>query len=131
MRRTILSPPELAPPAAQYSHGVLVEGASRTLYVAGQVPYDESGALVGAGDAALQAEQVLTNLRRVIEAAGGRMEDVAKTTTFLVDLADRGPVGQVRSRHFPVEPPANSLLVVASLAQPEILVEIEAIVPLP
>lgn len=131
MKRMIVRPPQVAPPAAQYSHGVVVEGASRVLYVAGQIAYDESGALVGPGDAAAQADQVLANLQRVIAAAGGRMEDVAKTTTFLVDLADRGPVGEVRSRYFPVDPPANSLLVVASLALPEILVEIEAIVPLP
>lgn len=130
MRRQILTPEGVAPPAGQYSHAVMVEGASRMLYVAGQVPYNEAGELVGEGDPTAQAEQVFVNLRRVIESAGGRLEDTVKTTTFLVDLAHRQPLGEVRARQFPDGPPANSLLVVASLAHPLILVEIEAIVPL-
>ncbi|MGH8926917.1 MAG: RidA family protein [Acidimicrobiia bacterium] len=131
MNRSILTPDEVAPPGGQYSHGVVVEGAGRILYVAGQVAFDESGELVGPGDPAAQAEQALTNLARVVEAAGGRMEDVAKTMVFLVDLDHRGPVGEVRSRFFPTDPPANTLLVVSSLARPDLLVEIEAVVPLP
>lgn len=131
MQRSILKPDGVAPPAGQYSHGVVVEGANRTLYVAGQIGFDETGELVGPGDPAAQAAQALTNLSRVVEAAGGRMEDVAKTTVFLVDLAHRVPVGEVRSRFFPKDPPANTLLVVTSLARPDILVEIEAVVPLP
>jgi enamine deaminase RidA (YjgF/YER057c/UK114 family) len=99
--------------------------------VAGQVALDEDGQLVGAGDAESQARQVLTNLQRVIEAAGGSMADVARTTVYLTRLDDRVPVGRVRSEFFPPPPPANTLLVVASLAQPEFLVEIDAIVPLP
>lgn len=130
MKRTILTPEGVAPPAGRYSHGVIVEGAARMLYVAGQVALDETGQLVGGDDPAAQAEQVFVNLRRVIESAGGRLQDTVKTMTFLVDLAHRAPLGEVRARHFPVDPPANSLLVVTSLAQPELLVEIEAIVPL-
>jgi enamine deaminase RidA (YjgF/YER057c/UK114 family) len=100
------------------------------LFVAGQVALDENGQLVGGDDAAAQARQVLVNLKRVIESAGGAMTDVARTTLYLTRLADRGPVGEVREEFFPSPPPANTLLVVASLAQPQFLVEIDAIVPL-
>jgi enamine deaminase RidA (YjgF/YER057c/UK114 family) len=103
----------------------------RLLFVAGQVAHDEEGNLVGEGDAAAQARQVLTNLRAVVEEAGGRMEDVARTTLYLTSLEDRGPVGEVRKEFFPAPAPANTLLVVASLAAPEYLVEIDAIVALP
>jgi enamine deaminase RidA (YjgF/YER057c/UK114 family) len=119
----------VAPPAGHYSHGIVTTG--RLLFVAGQVAHDEQGNLVGEGDAAAQARQVLTNLRTVVEEAGGRMEDVARTTLYLTRLEDRGPVAEVRKEFFPSPPPANTLLVVSSLAAPEYLVEIDAIVAIP
>ena len=67
----------------------------------------------------------------VVEGAGGRMEDVAKTTVFLTDIKYRDAVGKVRQEFFKGEAPANTLLVVSALADPDFLVEIEAIVPLP
>jgi enamine deaminase RidA (YjgF/YER057c/UK114 family) len=99
--------------------------------VAGQVALNASGELVGRDDAAAQARQVLANLQHVIESAGGTIADVARTTVYLTRLEDRGPVGKVRQEFFPSPPPANTLLVVSSLAEPEFLVEIDAIVPLP
>ena len=116
------------PPDGHYSHGIIASG--RMLFVAGQVALDDQGRLVGAGDAAAQARQVLINLQRIIEAAGASMADVARTTVYLTRLEDRGLVGEVRAEFFPSPAPANTLLVVASLAQPEYLVEIDAIVPL-
>lgn len=126
--RTAVDVAGLAAPAGHYSHGIIASG--RMLFVAGQVALDEEGRLVGRGDAAAQTRQVLTNLKRVIEGAGASMADVARTTVYLTRLDDRGPVGNVRAEFFPSPPPANTLLVVASLAQPEFLVEIDAIVPL-
>jgi len=126
--RTSVEVPGVAPPAGNYSHGIIA--TARILFVAGQTALDEDGDLVGGDDPAAQARQVLTNLQRVIEAAGGRIEDAARTTVYLTRLEDRGPVGEVRREFFPAPAPANTLLVVSSLAQPEFLVEIDAIVPL-
>jgi enamine deaminase RidA (YjgF/YER057c/UK114 family) len=70
-------------------------------------------------------------MKKVIEGAGGRMEDVAKTTVFITDIKHREAVGRVRQEFFKGDPPANTLLVISSLADPAFLVEIEAIVPLP
>ena len=119
----------VASPAGHYSHGIVTSG--RILFVAGQVALDEKGTLVGGGDAAAQTRQVLANLQRVVESAGASMAHVARTTVYLTRLEDRGPVGEVRAEFFPAPPPANTLLVVVSLAQPEFLVEIDAIVPIP
>jgi 2-iminobutanoate/2-iminopropanoate deaminase len=127
--RSAVEVPGHPAPAGHYSHGIVTSG--RLLFVAGQVAIDEHGDLVGGDDAAAQAEQVLTNLQRVIEAAGGRMADVARTTLYLTRLEDRGPVAEIRKEFFPAPAPANTLLVVSSLASPEYLVEIDAIVPLP
>lgn len=129
MERTVVAPVGVAPPQAHYSHGVIASG--RLLFTAGQVAVDEHGELVGPGDAQAQAGQVLVNLSRVVEAAGGRLQDAVRTTVYLTRLEDRGPVGEVRREFFSGEPPANTLLVVSSLARPEYLVEIDAIVALP
>jgi len=126
--RTAVETTAVASPAGHYSHGIIISG--RLLFVAGQTALDENGELVGPGDAAAQTRQVLTNLQRVIEAAGGRMADVARTTVYLTSLEDRALVAGVRAEFFPPPPPANTLLVVSSLARPEFLVEIDAIVPL-
>jgi len=131
MKRTAFQPADVFVPAGRtYSHGVIVE-AGRTLYVAGQTARDVNGKVVCKGDAAGQARQVLENMRRVIEGAGGRMEDVAKTTVYITDIKYREAVGKVRAEFFKGDAPANTLLVIGALADPDFLVEIEAIVPLP
>jgi len=131
MKRTAYQPPDVFVPAGKtYSHGIIVE-AGRTLYVAGQTSRDKQGNIVCKGDAAGQTRQTLENMKRVIEGAGGRMEDVAKTTVFITDIKNREAVGRVRQEFFKGDPPANTLVVISSLADPAFLVEIEAIVPLP
>lgn len=130
MKRTAYQPQNVFVPAGKtYSHGVVVE-AGRTLYVAGQTARDLQGNIVCVGDAEGQTRQVLENMKRVIEGAGGRMEDVAKTTVYITDLKYRDAVGRVRREFFKGDAPANTLLVVSGLADPAFLVEIEAIVPL-
>ena len=131
MKRTAYQPKDVFVPAGRtYSHGVIVE-TGRTLYVAGQTSRDVQGNVVCKGDAAGQTRQVLENMKRVVEGAGGRLEDVAKMTVFITDIKHREAVGRVRQGFFKGDPPANTLLVVAGLADPAFLVEIEAIVPLP
>jgi enamine deaminase RidA (YjgF/YER057c/UK114 family) len=131
MKRTAYQPADVFVPAGKtYSHGVIVE-AGRMLYVAGQTSRDTQGNIVCKGDAAGQTRETLENMKKVVEGAGGRMEDVAKTTVFITDIKYREAVGRVRQEFFKGEPPANTLLVVAGLADPAFLVEIEAIVPLP
>jgi len=131
MKRTTYQPADVFVPAGRtYSHGVIVE-TGRTLYVAGQTSRDVQGNIVHKGDAAGQTRQTLENMKKVVEGAGGRMEDIAKTTVFITDIKYREAVGRVRQEFFKGEPPANTLLVVAGLADPAFLVEIEATVPLP
>jgi enamine deaminase RidA (YjgF/YER057c/UK114 family) len=132
MKRTAYQPPDSFVPAGRtYSHGIIIEGAARTLYVAGQTSRDKDGKIVCAGDAAGQTRQLLENMKKVVEGAGGRMEDVAKTTVYITDIKHREAVGRVRAEFFKGDPPANTLVVISALADPAFLVEIEAIVPLP
>ena len=132
MKRTAYQPPDSFVPAGKtYSHGIIVDGATKTLYVAGQTSRDSQGNIVCRGDAAGQTRQVLENMKKVVEGAGGRMEDIAKTTVYITDIQYREAVTKVRQEFFRGDPPANTLVVISGLADPAFLVEIEAIVPLP
>jgi len=121
-----INPPSLVKPTG-YTH-VVVAPDGRTVYVAGQVALDSTGQLVGGGDFRAQAEQVFHNLRRALTSVGGSLGDVIKTTTFVTDLKNVPPLREVRGKYLdPKHPPANTLLVVSSLARPELLLEIEAV----
>ena len=78
-----------------------------------------------------QSRQVMANIRGVVEAAGGRMEDVAKITCFLTNMADYPAYAKVRLETWPANPPASSTVGVSALVRPELVVEVEAIVRLP
>lgn len=128
MHHQVLSVPAIAAPRGHYSHAVVAQG--RMLYVAGQLPIDADGEVVGT-DATTQAQQVLSNLSAVLAAASAALADVVRTTVYLTDRDDRAAVGRVRREHFAADPPANTLLIVAGLADPRYLVEIDAIAVLP
>lgn len=121
-----INPPSLVKPTG-YTH-VVVAPDGRTVYVAGQVAFDSTGQLVGSGDFRAQAEQVYRNLSRALTSVGGSLDDVVKTTTFITDLKNVAPLREVRGKHLDrAHPPANTLLVVSSLARPDLLLEIEAV----
>lgn len=125
MSKQIVNPPELAPPSG-YSYAVRKPGTP--LFISGQVALDASGKLVGEGDAAAQTEQVFQNLRRVVEAAGGSMDDVVKINVYVTDPRYRPAITAARERHFRAGAyPASTYVVVSALAVPQLLVEVEAV----
>ena len=119
--------PAGAGPNPPFSPGMIV---GDLLFVSGHVAIDDSGNVVGVGDAEVQSRQVMENIRAVITAAGAKMEDVAKITCFITDIADYPAYSKVRAETWPNEPPASSTVVVAGLVLPGMLVEVEAIVSL-
>ena len=125
-----INPPALTRPTG-YTH-VVVSRDGRTAYIAGQVAFDSTGKVVGAGDFQAQAEQVFANLRRALTSVGASFRDVMKTTTFLTDLKNLPALRDTRARYFDAaHPPANTLVPVTTLARPDLLLEIEAVVDLP
>lgn len=90
--------------------------AGNTIYVAGQLPVDRDGNTIGAGDVGAQTRQVLTNVRALVEAAGGEMVDVVKTTVYLTDITNHGPMNEVYREFFPSQFPARTTVEVSSLA---------------
>ncbi len=98
------------------------------LYVSGHVGTDASGNIAEGCEA--QSRQVMANIRGVIEAAGGKMEDVCKITCFLTNMDDYADYAKVRLETWPSSPPASSTVGVSALVRPELVVEVEAIVKL-
>jgi enamine deaminase RidA (YjgF/YER057c/UK114 family) len=124
-----INPPGLARPTG-YTH-VVVSADGRTVYVAGQVAFDSAGQVVGPADFQAQAEQVFANLRTALASVGGSVKDILKTTTYITDLRNLPALREARARHLDAgHPPANTLVPVATLARPELLLEIEAVAEL-
>ncbi|MEO0444734.1 MAG: RidA family protein [Verrucomicrobiota bacterium] len=106
-----------------YSHAVRV---GETLYCSGQIPLDPATMVIVEGGVKEQARQVLTNMSKVLEAAGVTMDAVVKTTIFLTDMADFPTVNAVYAEAFGEHKPARSTIQVAGLPMGA-LVEIECI----
>jgi enamine deaminase RidA (YjgF/YER057c/UK114 family) len=107
-----------------YSHGVKVGSG---LVIAGQVALDEQLRLVGPGDAEAQARQTWQNIQTVVEAAGGKITDVIRVTTYVADLGDVEAIHKVRREFFPDgDYPTATVVQVAALGLPGLLLETEA-----
>jgi enamine deaminase RidA (YjgF/YER057c/UK114 family) len=111
-----------------FSQGVLASGR-RTLHVSGQTAWDASRKIVGGSDLAQQARQAFANVRAVVEAAGGTLDDVVRVRIYVVgyrpDMA--GAIGGALREAFPgAAKPASTWIGVTSLADPAFLVEVEA-----
>ncbi len=132
MSKEIFSPATLPPPAG-YSHVAKVNKGT-LIYLAGQVSSDATGKLVGEGNFEAQVEQVFTNLKLGLEAAGAGMADIVKMNIYLVAEVEPSEVPKfraIRDRYINVaKPPASTLVVVSRLARPGWLIEIEVIAAL-
>ena len=123
MPYTTITPTE-AKPVANYKMATRMD-SGRLLYIAGQVARDADGEVLGKGDIRVQARQVFQNVRHVLQAAGGDLSDLLKITTYITKIDDFPAVAEIRSSFFPGALPASTLIVVNSLAQPELLIEVE------
>jgi enamine deaminase RidA (YjgF/YER057c/UK114 family) len=116
-----------------FSHAALQEGGS-TLHLAGQVAWDSTGAIVGAGDLAAQTRQALQNLNTVLADVGATPADIVRLRTYVVDhTPDKLGVviSEIMAFYGTAVPAPNSLIGVAALALPDFLIEIEAVAALP
>lgn len=106
-----------------YSQGVVT---GNLLFTAGQIALDPATMEVIEGGVAEETEQVMLNLKAVLEEAGASLETVAKTTVFLKDMDDFAAMNEVYARHFGDHRPARSAVQVARLPK-DVRVEIEAV----
>lgn len=106
-----------------YSQAIVADG---WVFCSGQIPLNPVTMELVDGDVSAQTEQVMTNLRVVLEAAGARLGTVVKTTIFLADMGDFAAVNAVYGRHFGDHRPARATVAVRELPK-SVSVEIECV----
>jgi enamine deaminase RidA (YjgF/YER057c/UK114 family) len=124
-------------PAPEVYRQVAVATGSRLVFLAGQVARDADGAPVGAGDLAAQVEQAYLNVGTALAAVGGSFDDVAKVTLYIVDWSgEKLPalgegVARAAARLGADLTKPVTLIPVAALGEPDLLIEVDATAVLP
>jgi enamine deaminase RidA (YjgF/YER057c/UK114 family) len=116
-----------------FTQVVIVSGPAKTIYVGGQDAVDVSGAIVGKGDIRAQVEQVFGNLQTALKASGAELEHIIKWNIYIVQGQPLRPAFEVSQQIWDARPnpPAISVMFVAGLANPDFLVEMDAIAVVP
>ena len=123
MNRKIIHTKAAPEPIGPYSQAVV---SGNFIFTSGQIAIDpETGALV-TGDVAIQANRVLKNLKAVMEAAGGSLDSVVKTTIYLQNMGDFPKVNEIYADYFGQSMPARSTVEVSCLPK-NVLIEIDCI----
>ena len=112
-----------------YSHVVAVEPKT-LVFISGQLARDASGAIVGAGDMRAQLRQTLSNLKAALEAAGATLADLVRTNTYVTDIDEYFKHVDIRMEFYRHAMPTSTTVEVRRLAQPQLMVEIDAIAAL-
>jgi enamine deaminase RidA (YjgF/YER057c/UK114 family) len=125
------SPSTLSTPAG-YSHVVSLPASGRLVWTSGQVPIAADGSVAPPDDWEAQARLAFQNVDHALAAGDATWGDVVKLTIFVVDLAGLPTIRVVRDEFVDVErPPTSSLVQVAGLFRPEVLLEVEAVACVP
>ncbi|HEY8671349.1 MAG TPA: RidA family protein [Terriglobales bacterium] len=106
-----------------YSQAIRANGF---VFISGQVAIDPATQQVIDGDVAVQTDRVLKNLSAILEAAGGGLDKVVRSTVFLKNMSDFAAMNEVYGKYFKEDPPARSTVEVARLPK-DVLVEIDVI----
>ena len=101
--------------------------AGDTIFVSGTVAWGEDGRLVGEGDVYAQAKQAISNIEKALIEAGASLNDVVRTRIYLTDISRLEEAARAHGEAFGEIRPASSMIEVSALAEPQMLVEIEAI----
>lgn len=116
-----------------YSNYVEVDlGTGKMLLISGQVPLNAEGELVGKNDMEKQTEQVFMNIEKLVEKAGGSMNDLVQTDIYLTDIRQIQKFRDARDKFINLEnPPISTLVEVKSLFREDVLIEIGATAVIP
>lgn len=120
---SFVSTPDAPKAIGPYSQATVANGF---IYTAGQIALDPATTEVVAGGVPEQTDRVMKNLAAVLASAGSSLQQVVKTTVFLVDMGDFAAMNEVYARHFGEHRPARSTVAVAGLPR-GVRVEIEVV----
>jgi enamine deaminase RidA (YjgF/YER057c/UK114 family) len=116
-----------------FTNVVVVTGKVKTIYMGGQDAVDSSGTVIGKGDIKKQTEQVLANLQEALKAGGSELKHVVKWNIYVVQGQPLQPGFEVFQRIWGnrPDPPAITVMFVSGLANPDFLIEMDAIAVVP
>lgn len=123
MSKQVVIPEGTSAPLAPY---VPATKADNIVYVSGTLAFDENNNVVCIGDAAGQTRHILETIKKVIETAGGTMDDVTFNSIFIKNWADYSAVNTVYEEYFPGDKPAR-FCIQCGLVKPDALIEIASI----
>ncbi len=126
-KKEVITCDQVPPAIGPYSVGIKI---GHLAFISGQLGFDPKTGVLVEGGVEAQARQALKNMQAILESAGTSLDNVVKTTVFLMDMADFAKVNAIYAEFFTVNPPARSAVQVAGLPKGG-LVEIEAIVSMP
>ena len=122
-----INPKTISKPFTNYAHVVTVEGAKKLVFCAGQVAADVEGKVLPPDDFGAQATMVMQNLKNALAAGGAKLSDVTKVTIYICNPHDVPKARGILHTYFAGQPPASTLCILRGLANPNFLLEIEAI----
>lgn len=125
MAQHVIRTDQAPAPVGPYNQAIAATG--QLIFVAGQIPLDPKTGTLIEGDIAQQTEQVIANLKAILEAAGVTFQNVVKTTVFLADMNDFAAMNAVYAKYFEeATAPARACVEVARLPK-DVRVEIDCI----
>jgi 2-iminobutanoate/2-iminopropanoate deaminase len=126
MEKEIITADNLSKPLGIYSHAVKVKG-NQLLFISGMTARDLQGNLVGKGDMKRQTQQILENIKVILDRVGATFDNIVKVTIFITDMSHFKEIHEVRAKYFKKDFPASTLVQVSRLVDEDMLIEIEAL----
>ena len=112
--------------ATVYNHFVRVDQPKSLVFVSGQVSRDNDGQQVGTGSMLEQTRQCIRNMRTVLEAAGGTLDDIVSIVVYTTDIRQFKEIVAARTEFFVAKLPTSTIVEVNHLADPGLLIELQA-----
>lgn len=113
-----------------YHHYIRIDNPKSLIFLSGQLSRDADGNMVGAGDMAEQTRQCIRNMRTVLEAAGGTLDDIVSLVVYTTDIRRFNEIVEARTEFFVKKLPTSTIVEVNHLATPGLLIEFQAIAAL-
>lgn len=110
---------------------MVMQGSGQVVHLKGQVSLDATGAIIGPSDMRTQVRQVLTNIKMVLAAAGGKMSDIISLTHYTTDIQAFMQTGDIRQEFFAEPYPVTTTIEVSALYDADLVIEITAIAEIP
>ena len=124
---TRINPKTISRPSTNYAHVVTAEGAKKLVFCAGQVAADPDGKVLPPDNFEAQTKMVMKNLKNALAAGGAKLSDVTKVTIYICNPHDVPKARGILYEYFGKHPPGSTLCILRGLANPNFLLEIEAI----